>query len=306
MTNGSRDLLGANSTAPSVTGGQTTPARAVAPPAAPAAAPPERRSPPSPASTAGAGGPGGGRPQPTGFWRTFDSLRDPNYRWFFGSMFSHFAGMNIQMFIQGYMVFQLTGSFAYLGLISVAQGIPMLLLAVFGGVIADQVSQKKYVVQVGQSVNALNAFLVAGWILTDLIAVEHLLFAAFVQGTVNSLMMPSRQALTPEVVGMERLTNALALSTAGMNFNRLVMPGPGRDGARDGRARRGTGRDGVGVHRDRADVRRRGAVHVQGAADRADGPGPAVGGRERSRTWRTGSSTCGGRRRCGCCCSRTC
>lgn len=226
MATGSRDHLGANSTPASLTtAAVTTDFRPATPPTSGAAAPTSQPTPQLPHPGGASSDSGGGPRQTSGFWRTFDSLRDPNYRWFFGSMFSHFAGMNIQMFIQGYMVFQLTGSFAYLGLISVAQGIPMLLLAVFGGVIADQVSQKKYVVQIGQAVNAANAFLVAFWIVSDLIAVEHLLVAAAVQGIVNSLMMPSRQALTPEVVGMDRLTNALALSTAGMNFNRLVMPG---------------------------------------------------------------------------------
>jgi MFS family permease len=163
--------------------------------------------------------------EPTGIWRTFDSLRDPDFRWFLASMFGHFAAMNTQMFIQGYMIYQLTGSYSYLGLISLVQGIPMLLLSVFGGVLADSVSQKKYVVQVGQALNAVNTAVVAMWIMTDMIVAEHLLIAAFAQGTINALQMPSRQALTPEVVGMERLTNALGLSTAGMNFNRLVMPG---------------------------------------------------------------------------------
>ncbi len=163
--------------------------------------------------------------EPTGVWRTFDSLRDPNFRWFLASMFGHFAAMNTQMFIQGYMIFQLTGSYAYLASIGVAQGVPMLTLALFGGVLADAVPQKKYVVQVGQGLNAVNAFVVAMWIITDRIGVEHLLAAAFIQGVINALQMPSRQALTPEVVGMARLTNALGLSTAGMNFNRLVMPG---------------------------------------------------------------------------------
>ena len=163
--------------------------------------------------------------EPTGIWRTFDSLRDRNFRWFLASMFGHFAAMNTQMFIRGYMVFQLTGSYAMLAAIGVAQGIPMLLFALFGGVLADAVPQKKYVVQVGQALNAVNAFVVAIWIMTGMIAVEHLLAAAFVQGVINALQMPSRQALTPEVVGMARLTNALGLSTSGMNFNRLVMPG---------------------------------------------------------------------------------
>jgi MFS family permease len=163
--------------------------------------------------------------EPTGIWRTFDSLRNPDFRWFIASMFGHFAAMNTQMFIQGYMIYQLTGSYSYLGLIALVQGIPMLLLSVFGGVLADSVSQKKYVVQVGQALNAVNTAVVAMWIMTDMIVAEHLLIAAFVQGIINALQMPSRQALTPEVVGMERLTNALGLSTAGMNFNRLVMPG---------------------------------------------------------------------------------
>ncbi len=133
--------------------------------------------------------------------------------------------MNTQMFIAGYLVFELTGSFAYLGAIAIAQGLPMLFLAPIGGVLADAVRQKKYVVQVGQLLNGLNTLLVAFWILSGLIVVEHLVFAAVIQGLVSALQMPSRQALTPEVVGLERLTNALALSTAGMNFNRLVMPG---------------------------------------------------------------------------------
>ena len=163
--------------------------------------------------------------EPTGIWRTFDSLRDPNFRWFLASMFGHFAAMNTQMFIRGYMVFQLTGSYAMLAAIGVAQGVPMIAFALFGGVLADAVPQKKYVVQAGQALNAVNAFVVAIWIITDMIVVEHLLLAAFVQGVINALQMPSRQALTPEVVGMARLTNALGLSTAGMNFNRLVMPG---------------------------------------------------------------------------------
>lgn len=181
--------------------------------------------PPPPPSGSPPTEPGDSYEEPTGIWRTFDSLRDPNFRWFLASMFGHFAAMNTQMFIQGYMIYQLTGSYAYLASIGVAQGVPMLTLALFGGVLADAVPQKKYVVQVGQGLNAVNAFVVAMWILTDRIGVEHLLAAAFIQGVINALQMPSRQALMPEVVGMARLTNALGLSTAGMNFNRLVMPG---------------------------------------------------------------------------------
>ena len=160
---------------------------------------------------------------PVGIWKTLDSLRVPGYRWFVTALMSSFAAMNIQMFIRGYLVFQLTDSYAYLGALSIAQGLPMLVLSVFGGVLADSV-QKKYVVQAGQIVNSLNAFLIAFWIISDLIVVQHLLAAAFIQGAVMALPQPSRQALTPEVVGLERLTNALGLSMVGLNINRLIMP----------------------------------------------------------------------------------
>ena len=157
--------------------------------------------------------------------RTFESLKDPDFRWFFASMFGHFTSMNMQMFIRGWLIFQLTGSFSLLGAIQLASAVPQLLFSLVGGVLADQVRQKKWVVQVGQLVNALNALFVGLMIATGNVAVVHLFTAAAIQGTVNALMMPSRQAMAPEIVGEHRLMNALALNTAGMNFARLVMPG---------------------------------------------------------------------------------
>lgn len=104
MAINSRDRTGANSTPqPTDSNGSTPPSGpagatvAIAPPATvrrPLATPEVT---PQPATPLDNGGPPDGRP--TGFWRTFESLRDPSYRWFFGSMFSYCAGMNIQMFI---------------------------------------------------------------------------------------------------------------------------------------------------------------------------------------------------------------
>ncbi|MCB1691729.1 MAG: MFS transporter, partial [Pseudomonadales bacterium] len=53
----------------------------------------------------------------------------------------------------------------------------------------------------------------------------HLLIASVVQGLSLNAMMPARQALTKDVVGIDRLTNAIALSTSGMNTARLLLPG---------------------------------------------------------------------------------
>jgi MFS family permease len=157
--------------------------------------------------------------------RTFESLTVRDFRWFFAALLGHFTSMNMQMFIRGWMVFQLTGSYTLLGGIALASSVPQVGLSLFGGVIADRVPQKKWVVQAGQLTNAVNAVAIGLLIVTDQIAVEHLLVAAVVQGTSMALMMPARQAMTPEIVGQARLMNAMALMTAGMNGARLIMPG---------------------------------------------------------------------------------
>ncbi len=133
--------------------------------------------------------------------------------------------MNMQMFIRGWLVFELTGSFAALGIMSLANGVAGVATALFGGVIADRVRQKKHVVQVGQGLNVLVVLGVGTLIATDSLRFSHLIVAALVQGAVMNTMMPSRQALTPEILGMERLMNAIAINTMGMNAARLMMPG---------------------------------------------------------------------------------
>ena len=157
--------------------------------------------------------------------KTFESLRDPQYRWFFASLMGHFTAMNMQLFIRGWMVFQLTGSYALLGGITLATAIPQIIFSLPGGVLADLVPQKKWVVQAGQFVNGVNALVIAALVISGDVAVVHLMIAAVVQGTAMSLMLPARQAMTPDIVGTVRLMNATALSTAGMNTARLVMPG---------------------------------------------------------------------------------
>ena len=78
--------------------------------------------------------------------RTFEALHDPNFRWFFAAQLGSFAAMNMQMFIRGWLVFELTGSFTALGLMSLANGAVGFFLAPAGGVLADRVRQKKHVV----------------------------------------------------------------------------------------------------------------------------------------------------------------
>ena len=158
--------------------------------------------------------------------RTFESLTDRDFRWFYLALLGQMAAMNMQMLARGYLAFDLTGSFAALGAIGLANAVPMLALSLYGGVIADRLPKKR-VLQAGQLVSALIALCVALLLVADVLTFPQLLAAGAAQGTVMALMMPSRQSILPEVVGMERLMNAVSLQAAGMNLMRLSGPAAG-------------------------------------------------------------------------------
>jgi MFS family permease len=139
-------------------------------------------------------------------------------------MLGQMASLNMQQLVRGFLVFELTGSYTALGTIYLANSVPGIALSAMGGVLADRVRQKKPVVQIGQLLNATNALVVGLLVWTGAITFEYLLVAAIAHGTVMSLMMPARQAMLPEVVGFDRLMNAVALSSAGMNATRLFGP----------------------------------------------------------------------------------
>ena len=163
---------------------------------------------------------------PSGRWHgTFAAFEIINYRWFFAALCGNFAAMNIQMFIRGWLVFEITGSYEKLGWMTAAGGLVGLVAAPLGGVVADRVKQKKTILQLAGIANALITLGIAALIFQGILVFEHLLTSSILQGLVMNAMMPARQAFTKDVVGLDRLTNAIALSTSGMNTARLLLPG---------------------------------------------------------------------------------
>src|SRR5690606_9535275 len=113
--------------------------------------------------------------------RTFDSFSDREFRWFYLSMLGHMAAMNMQLIIRGLLAYALTESYATLGLVGLAGGIPSLLFSMFGGVIADR-QPKKTVMQLGQAASLLNAAALAAAEFAGVMTIELLLVSAALQG----------------------------------------------------------------------------------------------------------------------------
>ena len=174
-------------------------------------------------STADAAAPGQARRRPRFSLRTFASLRQREFRWLFASTLGQMAAIQMQILMRSYVTYELTGSFAAIGIVGLASAVPMLLLSVFGGVLADRVPRKR-ILQVGHVLNMGFALLVGVLLLLGLLRVEHLFVIALVQGIVLALTISAGQAIVPEVAGRERLMNAVSLNAAGMSFTRLLAP----------------------------------------------------------------------------------
>lgn len=159
--------------------------------------------------------------------RLFQALEDQHFRLLYFGNLLQFGSMQMQLVVRGWLVFHLTGSFAALGTMALANAIPTLALSPVGGVVADR-APKKTVIQTAQAYNAVNAavlaVLAAGWFGLHL-EFWHLFLSAFLQGSVNSIMQPSRQAMISDLVPRERLMNAVGINASAQTLMQLVGPG---------------------------------------------------------------------------------
>jgi MFS family permease len=155
--------------------------------------------------------------------QTFSSLQHPNYRlWFTGQVIS-IIGSWMQATAQGFLVYELTQSAAFLGLVGFASGVPSWLFTLFGGVIADRVSRRKMLI-IAQSAMMLLAFLLAFLVFTDLVQPWHVVVLAFLLGVANAFDAPARQAFVVELVGRADMTNAIALNSSVFNIGTVIGP----------------------------------------------------------------------------------
>ena len=154
---------------------------------------------------------------------TFASLKYPNYRlWFIGQLIS-MSGTWMQSAAQGFLVYELTKSPAFLGYVSAANGLPSWLFTLYAGAIADRVPRRTLIV-ITQSVMMLLAFILALLTFTGLVQPWHIIVLAFMLGICNAFDAPARQAFLLEMVDREVLTNAIALNAA--MFTSAIVIGP--------------------------------------------------------------------------------
>jgi MFS family permease len=155
--------------------------------------------------------------------RTLDSFAVPNYRRYFAGQVVSLTGNWMQMVAEMWLVVQLTGSGVSAGLTAGLQFLPILLLGALGGVFADR-HDKRRLLMVTQTLMIIPA--VALWVLTATgnVTIGIVYALVLLRGTINAVDNPTRQAFVMELVGADRVVNAVSLNSVIIHSARIAGP----------------------------------------------------------------------------------
>jgi MFS family permease len=157
---------------------------------------------------------------------TFASLRIRNFRLYISGQLISMIGTWMQSTALSWYVLEKTHSALALGAVSMFRTLPLLLLSLFGGVVADRFPKQKLLIST-QSVLAVQATILAVLTSTGIITIPLIYVLAVVQGLANAVDNPTRQAFVMEMVGPGDVPNAVALNSSLQQLTRLVGPSLG-------------------------------------------------------------------------------
>ncbi len=154
----------------------------------------------------------------------FSSLRIRNFRLYMAGLTVSVAGNWMQNVAVGWLVLQLTGSGTVLGAVTAARYAPLLLLGAWGGLVADR-HDKRLLLRLAAIIQLVVAAVLGVLTMTHVIDVWSLTALILVAGVVDVVDTPSRQAFMNNIVGRDRIGNAIALNSVLVNGARVIGPG---------------------------------------------------------------------------------
>lgn len=155
--------------------------------------------------------------------RTFESLSVRNYRLFFLGQILSWSGTWMQWVAQAWLILRLTDSGLALGLVTALQWLPVLLFGAWGGVVADRFDRRRLLIATNASAGALSLVLGIATV-SGFVGLWLVIAIAIVLGVVTAIDNPTRQTFTMELVGRDRLANAVSLNTATFTTARVIGP----------------------------------------------------------------------------------
>ncbi len=162
--------------------------------------------------------------EPEGFLgRMFQAFRYRDFRLLWLGAFTSTTGTWMQLVAQSWLVYELTGSAFYLGLVGFMGQLPHLLFSLLGGAFADRIDRRRMLL-LSQYTQMATAFVLTALVLLDVVTIWHFLVLVFVIGVAQAFGGPAYQALIPGLVNREDVPNAIALNSIQFNLARVAGP----------------------------------------------------------------------------------
>ena len=153
----------------------------------------------------------------------FRPLLHRNFRIFWSGQTLSLIGTWMQAVGEGWLALQLSNSAFLVGVVATASALPVLLLSLYGGVVADRHDKLK-VVRIAQSLLLVQASVLWWFTASGHLNIHWLIVLATINGTISAFEIPARQSFIVELVGREDLVDAIALNSAGFNLARVIGP----------------------------------------------------------------------------------
>jgi MFS family permease len=154
------------------------------------------------------------------------ALGHRNFRLYWSGQLISLIGTWMQNIARGWLVLELTHSAFWLGMVGLANSLPVLLLSLWAGTLVDSISKRTLVIWT-QAISMVAAFVLSALTFTQTVQVWHVIVISLLLGAVFSFDGPARQSFTVEMVGKDDLLNAVALNSAIFNGARVAGPAIG-------------------------------------------------------------------------------
>jgi MFS family permease len=158
-----------------------------------------------------------------GISRGFRAFNHPNFRLYLAGQAVSQPGTWMQSVAQAWLVLKLTNSPIDLGIVLALQGLPVLVIGVFGGVFADRLPKRRLMV-ITQVAEMLLAFALGILVSTHVVQIWHVYALAFALGVAMAVEGPTRQSFMMEMVGRDDLMSGIAVYSSLFNTSRVVGP----------------------------------------------------------------------------------
>ncbi|TMK56470.1 MAG: MFS transporter [Actinobacteria bacterium] len=154
---------------------------------------------------------------------SFNSLEVPNYRRYFAGQLVSLSGTWMQTVAAIWVILTLTDSGIAVGLTTALQFLPMLLIGAWGGLLADRFPKRRLLMTT-QALMAIPAVWLLVVTATGVVEPWMVYLGVFAMGAVNAVDNPTRQSFVFEMVGADRVVNAVSLNSVIVQAARIVGP----------------------------------------------------------------------------------